>query len=106
MCGSISVNSYGQLKVEELNKNYPLFFAHPMEQKIKVVEDIIKNNPHVIGLELNVRTHYEDLNNFKNLLKKYHLKMSIGSDSHDSSLSFYDNLEFYQISSKEFQDIL
>ena len=106
MCGSISVNSYGQLKVEELNKNYPLFFAHPMEEKIKVVEDIIKNNPHVIGLELNVRTHYEDLNNFKNLLKKYHLKMSIGSDSHDSSLSFYGNLEFYQISSKEFQDIL
>ncbi len=104
--GSISVNSYGQIKVEELNKTYNAYFAHPTESKLDVVRTIIENNPNIIGLELNTRNNYNDINNFYKLLKEQKLLLTIGSDSHDCSLKFYKDLDFYKINSEDFLKLI
>ena len=74
-CGSLSVNSYGQLTIDELNKKFPTYFAHPTENKLSVVEDIIKEKKSIV-------------------------------DSHDATLKYYENMNFYIISSNEFLKIL
>ena len=100
--GSLSVNSYGQLKVEELNTNFITVFAHPTETKLSIVSKIIDENKNIIGLEKNIRNEYNNINNFMNLLKNKKLYKIIGSDSHDNSMIFYEDMDFYKISAKEF----
>ena len=104
--GSLSVNSYGQLKIEELDNDYDIFFAHPDEKKFDVVEKIIKGNKKFIGMEKNKRNEYKDINNFFNLREKIKVFMVIGSDSHDNTNEFYDDLKFYNLSSDEMLKII
>ena len=106
MCGSLSVNSYGQLKVEELNDKYDIYFAHPTENSLNIVKSIIERKKNIKGLELNIRNKYENIENFYNLLKEKKLIMIIGSDSHDSSAQFYNDSNFYKISSENLKKIL
>ena len=105
-CGSLSVNSYGQLKINELNKYYPTYFAHPSENKLAVVSKLITENPHIRGLELNIRSPYNDRSNFYHLLEQKKLLKTIGSDSHDSTLKFYEDCQFFKIDSEDFKKII
>ena len=104
--GSLSVNSYGQLTIEDLDNNYPIYFAHPTEKKIEVVRKIITNTNKIVGLEKNIRNPYQDENNFKNLLLEKKLNIIMGSDSHDATLKFYDNMEFYALSKDDIKKII
>ena len=104
--GSLSVNSYGQLKIEDLNTKFTTIFAHPTESKLNVVEDILKTKTSIIGLEKNIRNEYKDSSNFDKLIEKNKLIRIMGSDSHDDSLVFYDNMEFFKIKSSEFLKII
>ena len=104
--GSLSVNSYGQLKIEELNTKFKTFFAHPTESKLNVVEEILKNKSSIIGLEKNIRNEYNDISSFDKLIDKRNLYKLIGSDSHDDSLKFYDDMSYYKIDSSEIKKII
>lgn len=104
--GSLSVNSYGQMTIRDINNKYKIFFAHPTEKKISVVENIIDEKKNIIGLEMNVRNNYDNIDNFNNLLSKKKLLKIIGSDSHDSTLQFYDDMNYYRILSKELLKII
>ncbi len=104
--GSLSVNSYGQLKIEELNNNYKIIFAHPEEKKLDIAGEIINNNPRIIGAEKNIRSDYEDRNNFDNFVKELDLIKIIGSDTHDNSGEFYEDMGFYLISNEEMLNII
>jgi len=104
--GSLSVNSFGQLHIGELNEKYHIYFAHPEEKSLKVVEDIIKSKSNIVGMELNIRSEYENIDNFYQVLNKYNMIKTIGSDSHDASLKFYDNLDFYKIESNEIKKMI
>lgn len=104
--GSLSVNSYGQPKIEDINKVFKTVFAHPSEKSLKVVEEIIKNNNNIVGLELNIRNNYEHISKFNSLLKKYNLIKTLGSDSHDNKLIFYEDMSFYKMSNKDILKIL
>jgi len=98
--GSLSVNSYGQMKVDEITNKYKIFFAHPTEKSLKTVEKIIKNNKSIIGLEENIRNKYININNFYDIISKYNLLRIIGSDSHDSKCTYYKDMEYYLIDSE------
>lgn len=104
--GSISVNSYGQIKISELNKRFCSIWAHPSEACLQVVEKYIKVNENILGIELNIRNKYSDINKLSNILNSNNLLLTIGSDSHDNSLKFYDNKEFYSIDSKKVLDLI
>lgn len=104
--GSLSVNSYGQLKIEELNTKFITIFAHPTESKLNVVEDILKLKPSIIGLEKNIRNEYINILNFEKLIKENKLIKVIGSDSHDNSLKFYNDMNYYKIESSEILKLL
>lgn len=104
--GSLSVNSYGQLKIDELNTKYITFFAHPTETKLNVVEKILKEKTSIVGLERNKRNNYENIDNFNKILAKNKLLEIFGSDSHDNKLTFYDDLSFYEMKSNDLKKIL
>ena len=42
--GSLSVNSYGQIKIEDLDNQNITIFAHPEEKKYETVKQIISKN--------------------------------------------------------------
>lgn len=105
-CGSLSVNSYGQLKIEELNKKYKCFFAHPEEKKLDVVKKILNYNPNIIALEQNIRSNYENIDNFYKILNEEKKLRIIGSDSHDNSMIFYKDMNYYKISSNDILNII
>lgn len=104
--GSLSVNSYGQLKVEELNNKYITIFAHPTETKLDIVEDIIRDNKNIRGIEFNIRNDYYNIELLINLKNKYKLFKTIGSDSHDNSLKFYNNVDYFSIDSDDLLEII
>ena len=104
--GSLSVNSYGQLHIEDIDNKYKLFYAHPTENRLSVVKKDIRNNKKIIGLEQNIRNNYENIENFNNLIKEMNLLKIIGSDSHDNTFQFYEDMEYYKIKSDEILEII
>lgn len=104
--GSLSVNSYGQLKLNELNKEFMTFWAHPTESKLSIVNDNIKQNKNLIGLEKNIRNEYKNLRNFDSTISNNNLYKIIGSDSHDNKNNYYDDMTFYKMDSQELKGII
>ncbi len=104
--GSLSVNSYGQLKIEELNDKYSIYFAHPTEKKLNIVNKIIRKYIKICGIELNIRNQYEDIKRFYDILESNNLEKIIGSDSHDNKCEFYKDMSFYEISTDEIIKII
>lgn len=95
--GSLSVNSYGQPRIEDLNTTFRCCFAHPEEKKLDVVKKILDDNQNIIALEQNIRSSYEDINNFNNLVTSRNLIRLVGSDTHDSLMKFYSDMDYYKI---------
>lgn len=104
--GSLSVNSFGQLKIEDLNNKYPTYFAHPTGSKLDVVEEIINRKNSIIGMEENIRNIDPMKEEFDKLLEMKNLIKIIGSDSHDNSCEYYDDMLFYEINSDDLKRIL
>ena len=104
--GSLSVNSFGQLKIDELNNKYPTYFAHPTGVKLDVVEKIIDSKKSIIGLEENIRNIDPRKEEFNKLLEKKNLIRIVGSDSHNSSCEYYNDMLFYEIDSSDLRRIL
>lgn len=104
--GSLSVNSYGQLKIEELNKKFITIFAHPTENKLSIVNKIIDKNKHIIGLEKNIRNEYNNFQTFIKLLNEKKLYQITGSDAHDNTMNLYKDINFFRINSKEFISLM
>lgn len=102
--GSISVNSYGQIKIEEINQKYLTVFAHPTESKLDVVGEIIKETG-IPAVEINVRNKYENINNLYDMIKENKLMITKGSDNHELNSDLYDDLEFFEIESMEVEKL-
>lgn len=100
--GDLSVNNYEELKMEELNKNNITFVAHPSENKLFLLEDLLKLNDNVCGMEFNKRCKYSDVKLFDDELKKLKMIKIIGSDSHDIDSDLYDDIEFYRFDKLDF----
>ena len=104
--GSLSVNSYGQLKIEELCNNYKIIFAHPEENKLEIVREIINNNSRIIGVEKNIRSNYLNRCNLDKLIKELNLIKVIGSDSHDNTGEFYNEMDFYLMNHEDILKVI
>ena len=104
--GSLSVNSYGQKKPIELSKKYLTFWAHPSENKLDVVKEVLNKTNNIIGLEKNYRNKYNDIENFNKFLKENNLLEIIGSDTHDTDCEFYNNMSFYKLESSKVRKIV
>lgn len=104
--GSLSVNSYGQLKISEINTKYPTYFAHPTGSKFSVVEEILDSKKSIIGMEYNRRNNDLNKEEFDRIIKNRNLIKIIGSDSHDKKLTYYDDMSFYKISGEDLERIL
>lgn len=100
-CGSLSVNNYNQLKLEQLNKKYITIFAHPSEEKLANIDSIMRLSNNISGMELNRQTNYKDLQQFYNKLYELNMIKVIGSDSHTPDSSWYDDMNFYIADKKD-----
>lgn len=95
--GSLSVNEYNQIKIENLNNKYLTIFAHPNPEGFKVIDNIEKYSDNIKGIENNYRSFYskEDLDCFYKIAKKQNFIITVGSDSHDNKNTFYKEMDFY-----------
>ena len=106
MVGDLSVNNFGELKLEQLNKNNLTIFAHPSENKLSLLNNLLLLNNNISSIELNRRCKYIDINNFYNKLNELNMLLIKGSDSHDIDSDLYDELDFYDIDSKKVLEII
>lgn len=105
-CGSLSVNNYGELKIEDLNRNHITILAHPNEDKMHTINGIIERNSNICGLEFNKQSKYENAKVFFDKLKECNLMMIIGSDSHSNDSEWYEDMDYYVMDKKELDKFL
>ena len=104
--GDLSVNNYGELKLDEMNKNNMTIFAHPTENKLDLLEEFVKINNNIKGIEDNTRNEYINHNSFIECQKKLGLIRTVGSDIHDLDSTLYNNMNLYKMNKKEVLDYL
>lgn len=93
--GSLSVNNYGEIKLEQLNKNYITFFAHPNENRLDILRKLIGLNNNISGMEYNKQCKYSSPSIFYEKAKELKMIQIIGSDSHSYESKWYDDMSFY-----------
>lgn len=104
-CGSISVNKYGQLKIEDLNDKNITIFAHPTETKIDLIPKLVKLNKSFVGIEDNSRNIYKNKEKFIKCAEKLNYIITKGSDRHFND-NLYDDINFYKVGKKDFRKIV
>ena len=106
MIGDLSVNNFNELKLDEINRDYLTIFAHPSEDRLDLLQDLLKINNNVLGMELNKRCKYKKEKLFYDKLKKLDMLLIKGSDSHDIDSDLYDDIDFYNIDNIEIIKII
>ena len=104
--GDLSVNHFNELKLFELNRDNLTFFAHPSEDKLDLLNNLLKLNPNICGMEFNKRCKYNDPKLFFKKQKELNLIKIIGSDIHDIDSDLYQNLDFYNHSKDEINSLI
>lgn len=99
--GSLSVNNYNQLKLENLNKNHITIFAHPNENKLNLMNKFESINDNICGMEFNKQSKYSNSKLFYDKVNELNMIQIIGSDSHTLDSIWYDDISFYIANKKE-----
>lgn len=98
--GSLSVNEYGQLSIQELINSGVNVMAHPNMTKLHCVDHL---ETVISGLELNYRS--DDQTNtavFKKAQEKS-IMITKGSDKHSDTNEYYEDLGFYDMTYHELE---
>jgi len=98
--GSLSVNEFGQVSIQELNNSGINILAHPDQNKLDCIDSLVDV---LHGLELNHRS--DEAANKAVFEKGRSISLSItkGSDKHVDTNELYENTHFYNISYSELQ---
>ena len=104
--GSLSVNNYNELKLEQLNKNHITFFAHPNENRLDMLEKFKKLNSNISGIEYNKQCNYSSPSVFYKKANELNMIQIIGSDSHSLDSSRYDDMIFYRADKIQLRDFI
>lgn len=104
--GSLSVNNYNELKLEQLNKNHITFFAHPNENRLDMLERFKKLNSNISGMEYNKQCNYSSASVFYKKANELNMIQIIGSDSHSIDSSWYDDMNFYRADKIQLRDFI
>lgn len=103
--GDLSVNYYNQLNLHKLNNKNITFIAHPSENKLHLIDDIIKKYK-IYGIEHNKRCKYKDCSNLYKKIKKYNMLKIVGSDSHNYYNDLYNDMDFYKYTRAELKNFI
>lgn len=104
--GSLSVNNYNELKLEQLNKNHITFFAHPNENRLNMLEKLKKLNSNISGMEYNKQCNYSSPLVFYKKANELNMIQIIGSDSHNLDSSWYNDMSFYMADKIQLRDFI
>lgn len=104
--GSLSVNNYNQLKLENLNKNHITIFAHPSENKLNLMNKFQILNNNICGMEFNKQSMYSNSKLFYNKANELNMIKIIGSDSHTLDSVWYEDINFYMADKKELKKFI
>lgn len=104
--GDLSVNNYNELTLEELNKDNLTIFAHPSDDKLYLLKELLKLNENICGIEFNKQSYYKKSKDFFDTAKQLNLSYVIGSDSHTTDSEWYNDMDFYCYSSKYIKKII
>lgn len=104
--GDLSVNHFNELKLFELNRDNLTFFAHPSEDKLDLLNNLLKLNPNICGMEFNKRCKYTNSKLFFKKQRELNMIKIIGSDIHDIDSDLYHNLDFYKHSKNDINNLI
>lgn len=104
--GDLSVNNYNELTLEKLNRDNLTIFAHPSDNKLYLLKELLKLNENICGMEFNKQSYYKKPEDFFNTAKQLNLSYVIGSDSHTIDSEWYSDMNFYCYSSKYIRKII
>lgn len=104
--GSLSVNYFNELKVNEINKNHLTVIAHPSQNKINLINKLIELNDNICGVENNKQCKYSNHKLLSNKAKELKLIQIIGSDSHTLENELYDDIDFYRANKDELKKFI
>lgn len=104
--GNLSVNNYGQIRFEDLNRKYITVFAHPNENKLEILSKYFYQNQIVDGIEINKRNRHCEKDKILKFVRSHNMFYTIGSDDHGDHLYTYEDINYYKLNSIEFKKIL
>lgn len=104
--GCLSVNNYGELKLNEINENHLTVFAHPNEDKLCIMRLFQNINPNIKGLELNRQNNYKNVSEFYEIIDDLKMFYITGSDSHSFDNNLYDDMAFYKADIKQLKNFI
>ncbi|HBI7045518.1 TPA: PHP domain-containing protein [Clostridium perfringens] len=104
--GNLSVNNYGQIRFEDLNRKYITVFAHPNENKLEILSKYFYQNQIVDGIEINKRNRHCEKDKILKFVRSHNIFYTIGSDDHGDHLYTYEDINYYKLNSIEFKKIL
>lgn len=96
--GSLSVNQYNQVKIEELDNCGLNILAHP---NLDLVSLYSKFGHVFSGMELNYRSTVLENEICEKEASRLSVLLTRGSDSHNLTDDFYENISFYKFGSSE-----
>lgn len=98
--GSLSVNEYGQLPIQELKNSGLVVMAHPNMEKLHCVDQL---EAVISGVELNYRSDDETNAAVLKKAKEKSIMITKGSDKHSDTNEYYANLSFYDMTYQELE---
>lgn len=96
--GSLSINEYGQVPIELLDNTGINIFAHPNEEKLDCIDNV---SEFIWGLEINAHSDEETNDLIYKKVQKHSLALTKGSDKHEATDEFYEDMDFYSITHDE-----
>lgn len=101
--GNLSVNKFGQIKINDMCKKGVTVFAHPNENKINIIKKFIQEERFITGIELNKRNNHCSKEKIIETAKSMNIFYTIGSDDHGEHQYTYEEMQFYRYNIDEFK---
>lgn len=100
--GSLSVNEYNNVSIEQVSKLFGLtVWAHPIINSIEKIDKSLWRKINIDGLEKNLCNWRVDFYDLKQYADVQGLFYTIGSDSHSCNDKSYENLDYYNWDKKQ-----
>ncbi len=91
--GSLSISEFGQVGIRELDNAGFNILAHPDINRLSCVDEL---EGIISGLELNCHSSREANNEVEKKAIEKSMLITKGSDKHDNTVEFYEDLNFYE----------
>lgn len=100
--GNLSVRNYGQLFISDLPDEGVTVFAHPSGNRLHLMSYAV-SNLNIQGIELNRSNRHAKVDDVSRTAGDLNVFLTRGSDNHGPRYASYENMDFYQMPTRDLQ---